>query len=347
MIKEKVILQDQANDQPTTKTKKMTELTMHLPTSLPIGVLQYIIQFHAGHPELVVNMYKAFAPATDDTEVMHFYKTKAQTYLNDLAYGTLVLLPQSNYFDALTDGEIIRVYDAIFNSETLQYDDHTLNEFMDCTGLIADLDSYLPFGSNHINLRALPRIQLLEAALLTKSQALLDCVKFNFYESWMALYIYFKHNHQVYGASAALTNDTGLLDLLFEFSRAETLTTLLGCGVLGWYSNNYVLRHNTNNVVNPNLALTKRVLATNPDIHMHGLSPYEYWLYETPDTRREISHILTTQAVAVKQDFNLQGLSPYEYWTKSTTDHSMVDKDDKNLVYLKTAATIGDYLRTV
>ena len=197
----------------------MTEVTQHLLMYLPIGVVQDIIHFHTGDPELMVNMYNAFTHAVDDTEFMHFYKAKVQTFLANLAYRDLVLLPQSKYFDPLTDGEIIRVYDAVYNAAAFQCNDHTLNEFLDCTELVEDSADGLPIDVNSINIRYLPRVQLLESALLNKNTALLECIKYNFYQYWMALYLHFKHNHEEYRsaeASASLVKNEGLLELLSE-----------------------------------------------------------------------------------------------------------------------------------
>jgi hypothetical protein len=328
------------------------------PTSimLPPSVICYIASFIRTNFEsdLLLNMYKAFESINGKgyEDPLVDYKTDVQCRIAYLAVDG-VIIDDITY--SLTDREIMYVFDCFYcDPSVIMYGEETYedigdicivntnqrrkidNEFLDCSEYTESLAlpyMGIQFGlSDELNIKMYKYIRLLEEALRLKSQALIAYMKDKLVISPdMLMYVYIKHNHQLYAPDwFSLAADDKLLALLKD---AGVLPAVLGLAIGGKCHPFIHSEAGLANAIQYNLEVVKKIVP-------HYISesseviPYEEYYNTAAVFARGVSLI-----------------SAFWYWENTITTHVNLEYLEENykFVNIKTGGNeeIGAYLAEV
>ena len=185
--------------------------------------------------------------------------------------------------------DIAWVYEMTFADHYSQSisNNYNLKEFDDITNLLEETPLYdnetiMGIVGNHINIKYMKFINLLEKALMQNRGELLRFIYENTYSPIMAFYLYTKHNHADYRTEEnSLANDEGLLDLLI--SQGGYQKELLSLAITGLFNNDhiyvYVKKYSKTQIlekhgVMPNPEVVNRLLCNFPDIRNELIPNY-------------------------------------------------------------------------
>lgn len=283
---------------------------------LPPHLIGYIGSFIKTNfdSSLLLNLYKAFESITDE-DPLGYYKADVQSYISDLVVDGVIFEERDN---TLTQREIVYIFDCYYcdpavimygeesyesvgnillmNTATMRHID---NEFLDCSQFTERLAlpyMGIQFGLNdELNIKMYKYIRLLEEALRTKSAGLIAYMKERIVITPdMLLYIYIKHNHQVYAPDwFSLAADDMLLSLCKEFG---VLPAVLGMAISGQRCHYVGSEAALQNVVRYNLEVVQKIvpqyisadsvvvpieeyydIGDHPQHFVELLTPYKYW----------------------------------------------------------------------
>ena len=288
---------------------------------LPAHLVGYIGSFIRTNfdSNLLLNMYKAFESITyeGDEDPLGYYKAEVQAQLAYLAEDGVIFDERDIGYE-LTQREMMYVFDCyycdpsvimygdetyedlgdicIVNTAHMQHIDH---EFLDCSEFTETLAlpyMGIQFGlSDELNIKMYKYIRLLEEALRLKSTGLIAYMKDKLVITPdMLLYIYIKHNHQVYAPDwYSLAADDLLIELIKE---AGVLPAVLGLAISGQRHHFVCNEAALKNVVNHNLKVVKKIVPHYikadslvvpmeeycddcAPVHSYAnlLTPYSYW----------------------------------------------------------------------
>ena len=252
---------------------------------LPAHLVGYIGSFIKVNfdSNLLLNLYKAFESITydGDEDPLGYYKADVQSYIAYLAEDG-VIFDERDANCGLTQREIMYIFDCyycdpsvimygeetyedlgdicIVNTDHMRHIDH---EFLDCSEFTERLAlpyMGIQFGlSDELNIKMYKYIRLLEEALRLKSTSLIAYMKDKLVITPdMLLYIYIKHNHEVYAPDwYSLAADDMLLNLLKE---AGVLQTVLGMAISGERIHCVSNEAGLKNVVRYNLEVVQKIV---------------------------------------------------------------------------------------
>ena len=288
---------------------------------LPPRVVGYIASFIKTNFEadLLLNMYKAFEIIECEgyEDPLSYYKDNVQSYIAYLVEDG-VIFDERDANCGLTRRDIMYLFDCLYCESTVimygeaTYEDigynmsivntdrmrHIDNEFLDCseyTETLALPSMGIQFGlSDVLNIKMYKYIRLLEEALRMKSTGLIAYMKDKLVISPdMLLYIYIKHNHQIYAPDwYSLAADDLLLEMLKEVG---VLPAVLGLAISGQRPHHAYSEAALKNVVLYNLEVVKKIVphyidaasavipfedyCDDDDEHTFTslLTPYMYW----------------------------------------------------------------------
>ena len=287
---------------------------------LPAHLVGYIGSFIKTNCDsnLLLSMYKAFESIHGEgyEDPLRYYKAEVQAQLAALAMDG-VLFEDRDAEYGLTQREIMYIFDCYYcdpavimfgeetyetigdtcliNTAQMQYID---NEFINCSVFTEVLERpYLGIRfclTVAINIKMYKHIRLLEEALRLKSTALVSYMKdARIILPEMLLYIYIKHNHQVYAPKwYSLAADELLLALCNEF---DILPTVLGMAINGDRFNYAHCEEALTNTVLYNLAAVKKIVPRYISATSQVITYEDYW-----DTNENAGFVDT--------------VTPYVYW---------------------------------
>jgi hypothetical protein len=323
---------------------------------LPAHLVGYIGSFIRTNfdSNLLLNMYKAFESITyeGDEDPLGYYKAEVQAYIAYLAEDGVILDERDAGYE-LTQREMMYIFDCyycdpsvimygeetyedlgdicIVNTAHMQHIDH---EFLDCSEFTETLAlpyMGIQFGlSDELNIKMYKYIRLLEEALRLKSTGLIAYMKDKMVISPdMLLYIYIKHNHQVYAPDwYSLAADDLLLTLLKE---AGVLPAVLGLAIGGKYCHYAGSEAALKNVVNPNREVVKKIVPAHIS-PSSAMIPYEDYYDEYEAQQRFF-----------------ESVTPYEYW--ETTYNGEIARyqlgEEIKIIKVVGSKEIGEYLKSL
>jgi hypothetical protein len=294
---------------------------------LPAHLVGYIGSFIKTNfdSNLLLNLYKAFESITyeGDKDPLGYYKDNVQAYLAHLAVDGVIFDERDKSYE-LTQREIMYVFDCyycepaaiMYGEET--YEDlgdiclvdttrmrHIDYEFLDCsefTEALALPYMGIQFGlSDELNIKMYKYIRLLEEALRLKSTGLIAYMKDKMVITPdMLLFIYIKHNHEVYAPDwYSLASDDMLLNLLKEVG---VLAAVLGIAISGKRCHYAGSEAALKNVVRYNLEVVKKIVPEYISVDSAVVPHDDY--YDVGDYPHHVVDLLT----------------PYVYWQTTYTD---------------------------
>ena len=247
--------------------------------------------------DIILNVYKAFEcfDGMEEIDALWNYKKNIQHFIANYLFGEVMnqlrvigsdlWLSKGLWADSdfelvwynSTDREVMYFYDVLFgNPEFILNSDNDHRPPLHITAELFDCNYYLTrlqFERNreqHINeplitIQDIPVIRLLEEALYNKSADTIIClIKSGLYNKHMPLYIYLKHNHKVWGADnrRSLADSEMLFDMMLNANVANdsAKSLLLEIAIGGLLIKHTNVEYLFCNVVNPNLALVKKMV---------------------------------------------------------------------------------------
>ncbi len=326
---------------------------------LPPRLVGYIGSFVKANfnANFLLNMYKAFEFITyeGDEDPLGCYKTNVQSYIAGLAADGVtadgVFFDENDYDYELNPREVMYLFDCfyceesviIYGEETCEKfgDDiwlvnsdsirHIDNEFMDCSQFTEERLALPYMGTQHgpeLNIKMYKYIRLLEEALRMKSTGLIAYMRDKtIITPDMVLYVYIKHNHQLYAPDwYSLASDDMLLSLCKDFG---VLPVVLGMAINGKHPYYIGCEDALNNVIRYNLEVVKKIVPDQicPDCR---LVPYEV-TYDDYDGDQRFFDLYT----------------PYEYWqmTFKNDVQVFIDGEKNRKIEIVGCQEAGDYLR--
>lgn len=307
---------------------------------LPVSIINQVISFHETEPDFVLSLYKAFLYLDDG-----WYKTRILEHLVNIAWADIKLEIDIDDF-SLTDREVMYVYDVLFGDiDTMLYgneqDDcefglkqikhklHIDNEFLDCINLIGTLNVKQCFEidmSGFIGGLSHKYLRLLEEAIISKSENLLKCIKYNFYDEWMCLYLFIQQTHRVYKNPSFEATDEQLFQLISD-ANMSIICLVLRAAISGERQQTVWNNHSANNVSNPNLEMVKKIVP--------AIIPYAHRLFE-------VCYNLDMDADAE----DIEYVTPFEYWKHFENESiDYRDSSSSNSIYMERDEAIGQYLK--
>jgi hypothetical protein len=322
---------------------------------LPFRVVGYIASFIKAKSDynLLLNMYKAFESIHGDgyEDRFLYYKREIQSRIAMLAMDDVIRNRKHINTHTLTDREIMYIFDCyycdpaviMYGEETYEYIDentyivnttqmqHIDNEFIDCSDFTDTLAlPYLgiQFGlSDPSNIHMYKKIRLLEEAFRLNSTNLLTYIKDNIFLSPdMPLYIYMKHNHQIYAPNwYSLADNDLLLELCREF---DILPIVLAMAIGGRHRQCLFSEDHLKYVVQPNLSVVKKIV---PQYINASSKVVEYEDYYDDNAFVRSGDVLT----------------PYMYWqsTYITQVKLFLLGEDTKIIKVMGNEEIGEYLQ--
>ena len=285
----------QYNEQTKPNQIKMAT-TLSIP-SIPTFIVKYIATFLKTHNgiydvEILISLFKAFTGFENDDLYTLYYKENVWQYLSDIMYDALderyaYDLSNREHPYNLSPLDIAWVYEMTFADHYSQSisNNYNLKEFDDITNLLEETPLYdnetiMGVVGNHINIKYMKFITLLEKALMQNRGELLRFIYENTYSPIMAFYLYTKHNHVDYRTEEnSLANDEGLLDLLI--SQGGYQKELLSLAITGLFNNDhiYVKKYSKTQKlekhgVMPNPAVVNDILSKFPNIRNELIPNY-------------------------------------------------------------------------
>jgi hypothetical protein len=321
---------------------------------LPPHLVGYIGSFIKTNfdSNLLLNLYKAFESITyeGDEDPLGYYKADVQTYIAALAVDGIILDEHDTKF-GLTQREIMYIFDCYYcdpgaimygeetyedigdicipNNDHMRHIDH---EFLDCSEFTDQLAlpyMGIQFGlSDELNIKMYKYIRLLEEALRLKSTGLIAYMKDKLVISPdMLLYIYIKHNHEVYAPDwYSLAADDLLLELLNE---AGTLPAVLGLAIEGKRLHYVCSESALKNVVRYNLEVVKKIVPhyIKADSLVVPMENY----YDVGDYPHYFTNMFT----------------PYSYWQMTKTSNVQMSAlgEESRVIEVLGSEEIGAYLQ--
>jgi len=320
---------------------------------LPAHLVGYIGSFIKTNfdSNLLLNLYKAFESITydGDEDPLGYYKADVQAQIAALAVDG-VIFDERDVECELTQREIMYVFDCYYcDPSVIMYGEETYEdlgdicivntdhmrhidyEFLDCSEFTENLAlpyMGIQFGlSDELNIKMYKYIRLLEEALRLKSTGLIAYMKDKLVITPdMLLYIYIKHNHEIYAPDwYSLAADDMLLSLCKEVG---VLPAVLGMAISGNRCHCVYSEAALKNVVEPNLAVVKKIVPNYISASSQVLTYDEFW---DDDERR---HFVTMTA-------------PYYYWLGTYTCQvgvSVLGEENRFIKFTGSDA-IGVYLK--
>ena len=254
---------------------------------LPLHLISYIVRFikYNYTANILLNMYKAFECIYPEADPLAEYKDAVQYRIVCHVRDSYIFRPhddKTSFVTGLTNREIMYLFDCYYgDAQVIMYGEETYetigdssivdttrmiqieHEFLDCsylTELLAQPYMGIQFGLNDdLNISMYKYIRLLEEALRLKSPGLIAFIKKHLVMSPdMLLYIYIKHNHQVYAPDwYSLAADDLLLELCKE---AGILPTVLRLAINGKRYAHVFTERALKNVVEYNLTVVQKIV---------------------------------------------------------------------------------------
>ena len=322
---------------------------------LPPSVVGYIASFIKVNFDstLLLNMYKAFESIAYESvacegyeDPLCYYKADVQSYIAYLAEDG-VIFDERDANCGLTQRDIMYLFDCLYCESTVimygeaTYEDlgdicivntvraqHIDHEFLDCSEMTETLAlPGIQFGlSDDLNIKMYKYIRLLEEALRLKSTALLAYMKDKLVISPdMLLYIYIKHNHQVYAPDwYSLAADDLLLEMLKEVG---VLPAVLGLAISGQRPHHAYSEAALKNVVHYNFEVVKKIVPRYID-STSAVIPYENFVADSPF------------------GFSTDLLTPRDYWQTTYKYQVQVSAlgEETKIIEVVGSEEIGAYL---
>ncbi len=320
---------------------------------LPPHLVGYIASFIKVNfdSNLLLNMYKAFESIHGDgyEDRLVDYKAQIQSHIAYLAMDGVFLDERDEKY-ALTEREIMYVFDCYYcdpsiimygeesyenvgeytyllNTEQMRHVEH---EFLDCsefTETLALPQLGIQFGlSDELNIKMYKYIRLLEEALRLKSTALIAFMKEKIVISQdMLLYIYIKHNHELYAPNwFSLASDDMLLDLCREFG---ILSTVLGMSIGGHRRHHVYNEAGLKNVVRSNFEVVKKIV---------------------PQYITAFSEVIPYEDYDENDLFISDEISPIKYWQRTCKSKVILSPlgSEDSIIKLEGSGEIGAYLQS-
>lgn len=262
---------------------------------IPVNVVKYIATTFLKcdglqDVEMLISLFKAFTGVENDDLYTLYYKENVWKCLSVVMYESLdewYALSDNTFPYNLSPLDIAWVYEMTFVDHYSQSisNNYNLKEFDDITNLLEETPLYdnetiMGVVGNHINIKYMKFINLLEKALIQNRGELLRFIYENTYSPIMAFYLYTKHNHADYRTEEnSLANDEGLLDLLI--SQGGYQKELLSLAITGLFNNDhtYVKKYSKTQKlekhgVMPNPEVVNRLLFNFPDIRNELIPNY-------------------------------------------------------------------------
>lgn len=245
--------------------------------------------------DIILNVYKAFEcfAGLEEEDALWDYKKNIQHFIANYLFGEVLQqlqvigcnwwlsklddlsTPYSDFslvWYNSTDREVMYFYDVLFGNPQFILNSNKDNdplrvnigkELFDCHYYVSRLQpEYNDYSEVFVTIHDIPVIRLLEEALYNKSTDCINCLmQSGLYNKHMLLYIYIKHNHKVWGANERRSLADS--DLLFDYLLKDadlSKSLLLEVAIGGLTIKNTNVNHFYNNVVNPNLALVKKMV---------------------------------------------------------------------------------------
>jgi hypothetical protein len=223
----------------------------------------------------VLNIFKAFTFGIEnDNQQRRDYRENVQRHIARLVMSFYPQMSSIMYDQdfILTEFELMLVYESIYSAHSTIIDNgimtsvlydrsSTLTSFLTITDLLEDAE--LQYGDDimgnihtPMNCHYIKVINLLEVALITKSDGLMKFLRIFGYEPIMAFYLYVKYNQAPYSDSAnSLKCDDMLINLLMEDKSRDKFISLAKNGIV--VGETY--KRNKSVIIPPNLEVVEKI----------------------------------------------------------------------------------------
>ena len=307
--------------------------------------------------DIIINVYKAFEcfVGMEAEDALWDYKKNIQHFIADYIYPRVMQhlneVPAHTVWHNSTDREVMYFYDVLFGNPQFVINNTMFPLRLDIAAELFECHYYLSRlqheDNNHnsfVTIQDIPVIRLLEEALYNKSTDCINCLmQSGLYNKYMPLYIYLKHSHNVWGKNErrSLADSDMLFELLLKGADMESKSLLLEIAIGGLMIKHTTVENLLRNVVNPNLALVKKMVPDSFPREKEMIS----LLGDVISTNGSILNMRTNE-------FSLNRYAayrtPYAIWTEYLNRQFFAHclaKGSYEVFTIPRNAAIGEYLR--